>query len=189
MNITVLSPKGVYCRPDTSLEREDKDFYIPDNVSDYAYTPVVFARISKAGKCIGRKFAGRYYDAIGFGALLYACKSSEADVATASCHDHTSILPQPLYNPITLENPSNAFALSIDGNEIFSVKVGEQDFKDIIEEALYKVSPIVSQRTGDFVAVELSEMKNLIEDVKEGEEHTLKGGFCDNALFEIKMIK
>ena len=63
------------CRPDTSWEREDKDLYAPDFVDGYLFSPVLFVRISKAGKCIGRKFAGRYYDAVNYGILLHAILS------------------------------------------------------------------------------------------------------------------
>ena len=75
MNIIVITADGhVRCRPDTTWEREDKDIYAPEQVSSYSYSPVLFARISKAGKCIGEKFVDRYYDAVNYGMLLYAAK-------------------------------------------------------------------------------------------------------------------
>ena len=58
MNI-IVQPYGKtlgYCRPDTTWERENKDFYVPESVDTLLWTPVLFARISKAGKCIGEKF-------------------------------------------------------------------------------------------------------------------------------------
>ena len=73
MNI-IVKPYGsnlCYCRPDTTWERENKDFYSPECVNDIYWTPVVFARVSKAGKCVGRKFVERYYDGVGCGMLLY----------------------------------------------------------------------------------------------------------------------
>ena len=73
MNI-IVKPYGsnlCYCRPDTTWERENKDFYSPECVNNIYWTPVVFARVSKAGKCVGRKFVERYYDGVGCGMLLY----------------------------------------------------------------------------------------------------------------------
>ena len=73
MNI-IVKPYGsnlCYCRPDTTWERENKDFYSPECVNEIYWTPVVFARISKAGKCIGKKFVERYYDGVGCGMLMY----------------------------------------------------------------------------------------------------------------------
>ena len=77
MNI-IVKPYGsnlCYCRPDTTWERENKDFYSPECVNDIYWTPVVFARVSKAGKCVGRKFVERYYDGVGCGMLLYCGRS------------------------------------------------------------------------------------------------------------------
>ena len=94
MNI-IVKPYGsdiCYCRPDTTWERENKDFYSPECVNEIYWTPVVFARVSKAGKCVGSKFVGRYYDGAGCGMLLY-CGTSGLSVnsgaprnpATAGC--------------------------------------------------------------------------------------------------------
>ena len=81
MNI-IVKPYGsstCYCRPDTTWERENKDFYSPECVNEIYWTPVIFARISKAGKCVGKKFVERYYDGVGCGMLLY-CGTSGLSV-------------------------------------------------------------------------------------------------------------
>ena len=94
MNI-IVKPYGsnlCYCRPDTTWERENKDFYSPECVNDIYWTPVVFARVSKAGKCVGKKFVERYYDGIGCGMLMYCSTSGSEEnsgdprnPATAGC--------------------------------------------------------------------------------------------------------
>ena len=94
MNI-IVKPYGgdlCYCRPDTTWERENKDFYSPECVNEIYWTPVVFARVSKAGKCVGRKFVERYYDGIGCGMLMYCSTSGSEEnsgdprnPATAGC--------------------------------------------------------------------------------------------------------
>ena len=69
MNI-IVKPYGsglCYCRPDTTWERENKDFYSPECVKELHWSPIIFVRISKAGKCIGGKFASRYYDEFALG--------------------------------------------------------------------------------------------------------------------------
>ena len=94
MNI-IVKPYGsdiCYCRPDTTWERENKDFFSPECVNEIYWTPVVFARVSKAGKCVGRKFVERYYDGIGCGMLMYCSTSGSEEnsgdprnPATAGC--------------------------------------------------------------------------------------------------------
>ena len=107
MNI-IVKPYGsdlCYCRPDTTWERENKDFYSPECVNEIYWTPVVFARISKAGKCVGKKFVERYYDGIGCGMLMYC--SGQAMISNGPLShivDKTSILPHPLFQPVVFED-------------------------------------------------------------------------------------
>ena len=181
MNI-IARPYGrqqCYCRPDTTWERENKDFYSPECVNDIFWAPILFVRISKAGKCIGRKFASRYYDAFNFGILLYG---SDKDIAFSSCMDHTSLLPFPLYNPIVMENEDNVYEVSRDGDTIFSCNAT----KELIEETVCLASELTSLRIGDLVAVELAPVSILAS--RPDGETVLKGTFCENTLFDKKII-
>ena len=190
MNIIIKTyiDGGIYCRPDTTWERENKDFFSPDGIKGYLYSPVLFARISKAGKFIGKKFASRYYDSIGYGMLLYRSdlmNGGPMSYAAASCMDHTSILPFPMYNRITLESGTNIFSILKNGKEIYSTSEG---CADMLEKVISEASSVVSARIGDIVAVELAEPKSLAEkDSTEGPV-VIKGTFCDNDLFDFKMI-
>lgn len=186
MNI-IIKPYGLdrcYCRPDTTWERENRDFYSPDCVDTLCYTPILFARISKAGKCVSEKFASRYYDAVNFGTLLYIGDFLEDGRCLASCCDHTSLLPAPLYNPVTL-NGDNSFILEFNGNRICEKAVSELE-AGIIDKAISKASELTSLRIGDFIAIELSEIQELTTR-KEGVGQ-LKATYCDNELFDFKII-
>lgn len=139
MNI-IVKPHGsdlCYCRPDTTWERENKDFYVPDCVSEMHWAPVIFVRISKAGKCINPKFVSRYYDSFNFGTLLYCRCEQGQDMV--SCADHTSLLPSPMLGAEQLK----------------------EEHKEIVEDAICKASKLISVRIGDYVAVELDEIKRL----------------------------
>lgn len=185
MNI-IARPHGsdsCYFRPDTTWERENKDFYVPDGISGVSWTPIVFVRISKAGKCIGRKFASRYYDSFNFGALLY-CGQDVSDIAFASCADHTSILPAPLYNPVVMGQEENVFKVFIDGQEVF--RHDTASIQELIEDTLCKASVLASLRIGDFVALELAPITTLAT-VYKGES-SFKATFCENPLFEMKIV-
>ena len=192
MNI-IVKPYGsdlCYCRPDTTWERENRDLYSPDCVNAWNWTPVIFARISKAGKCISPKFASRYYDSLNFGTLLYI---GGADVASGSCVDHTSILPLPLFNPVVLETEGNKFEVVKNEKPIFSLETPGADclqdgstLLQAAEAAICKASQLTSLRIGDYVAVELAPASVLAE--KTEGSLSFKATFCENEIFNFKII-
>lgn len=186
MNI-IARPYGserCYCRPDTTWERENRDFYVQEGIEAIHWAPVAFVRISKAGKCIGPKFAERYYDSFNFGMLMYCGGDSMQDIAFTSCADHTSILPSPLYNPIVMEGEDNVYEVSISGNKAFGC--GVTDIRQMLEEALCKASKFTSLRIGDYVAVELAPITLMAE--KATGDVCVKGRFCNNELYDFKVI-
>ncbi len=189
MNIIVRPYNGQHCccRPDTTWERENRDFYSPESVERLSCTPVLFARISKAGKCVGRKFASRYYDAVNYGVLLYAenfLDGTPEAWACASSIDHTSILPSPLYNPIVLGQTGNHFLLKVDGKIITDYNGGTAE---MIEEALVEASSLISLRIGDVLCLELSGRLPIVENA-EGQT-LVEGTFCDNPTFDFRIIR
>lgn len=193
MNIVVKTyGGGICCRPDTTWERENKDFYSPDFIDSYLFTPVLFARISKAGRCVAGKFASRYYDSIGYGMMLYpgnlmksAQDGTPSGFAWASCIDHTSVLPFPMYNRITLESKENIFRISKDGDEIYSTSEGSAQ---LVENAIEEATKYISIRIGDIIAIELDTPKELIPADAHGKKIELSGEFCGNETFRYKVI-
>lgn len=97
MNIVVRTTAGkVIVRPDTTWERDNEDFYVPEFISGISATRVLYVHVCKPGRSVGEKFAERYYDGCGRGVLLYPedmLDGSEQGYACASCLDHTSFLP------------------------------------------------------------------------------------------------
>lgn len=96
MNILVCTADGlVYARPDSSWNRKSEDYYAPEFIDSLSFTPVIYAHISHAGKCIQERFAPRYYDAVGYGLLLYARPfNGPAAFGASACLDGTSLLPE-----------------------------------------------------------------------------------------------
>lgn len=184
MNI-IVKPYGsdlCYCRPDTTWERENKDLYSPECVNEWHWTPILFARISKAGKCISPKFASRYYDGLNFGALLYI---GGYETAFASCADHTSTLPLPLFNPVVMETEGNKVEMFKNDSSIYS-EVTSAALLQKVEEAICKASQLTSLRIGDFVAVELAPASSLA--IKSEGSLSFKATFCENEIFNYRII-
>ena len=189
MNI-IVKPYGsahCSCRPDTTWERENRDFYSPESVSSISWTPVLFVRISKAGKCVSPKFASRYWDAFNYGMLMYAenfIGGSPEAWACASCIDHTSILPFPLFNPVVLDQTGNHFMIRANGVELFDYNKGT---KTMVEEAIVNASQLISLRIGDVLAIELQARKVLKETPEKGT--LIEGEFCQNPTFDFSIIR
>lgn len=189
MNIIVrTSGKDSFCfRPDTTWERENKDFFSPDFMRCIMWSPVVFARISRAGKCIGKKFADRYFDAVNFGMLMYngdiLKKGTPDSLAFASIVDRSTILPFPLFNPAVLKE-GNFYEVYSDGKMLFSAEAENSDA--VIHEAVCSASEFISLRTGDIVAAELADPEEL--HFGNGDRMFMEGKFCGNGIFRFNII-
>ena len=114
MNI-IVRPYGsefCHCRPDTTWERENKDFYSPECVNEIWWTPVVFARVCKAGKCVGSKFVERYYDGVGCGMLMYCVVESRNGLTEVSGDPRLRFAqpPRPATAGCSLQKPTGLFA-------------------------------------------------------------------------------
>lgn len=203
MNIAVRHLDGTCtCRPDTTWERENKDIYAIPAVCAYRYAPVLFVRVSKAGKCVGYKFASRYYDGFNFGVLLYGglppgapvketpatCTGAETSLLHwSSCLDHSSILPFPLYNPLVLGNEEKEFRLRKNGTILFSTVEGSAEMAG---NAIAEVSELVSLRIGDIIAIELQEPSPLVERPSDSaaQDCLLTGEFLETETFRHEII-
>ena len=142
-------------RPDTTWEKDNEDFYPPEFVDELTYSPVLFARVLKPGRSVGRKFASRYYDSVGFGVLLYPenmLDGTPEGYAQAICLDHTSFLPTPMFSPQRLEEDGR-FSLFRNEVELFTF---DYPSLDMIEDTLVEATKLLYIRTGDLIAIELS---------------------------------
>lgn len=184
MNIVVKTADEKYIvRPDTTWEKDAEDLYVPEFVNQISYTPVLFVRISKPGRSVSAKFASRYYDAVGYGVLLYPedmLDGSETGFACASCLDHTSFLTAPFFSPDTL---GKEYHLKAGDKEIFSHAEGTAE---MVEKAIEEATRFIYIRTGDLLAIELQPRKQLVSRDEESVE--LSSSFAENELASFKII-
>ena len=62
----------IFLKPDSSLLKDGKPFYIPDFSQNIHYEAEVVIKISKLGKNIAERFAHRYYEEVTIGLDLTA---------------------------------------------------------------------------------------------------------------------
>ena len=135
---------------------------------------------------VGERFADRYYDGIGYGVLIYPenmIDGSPEGFACASCVDHTSFLPFPVYNKVTLDQEDNVFELLADGLKVFEYNAGT---RASICKAVAEATRFIYFRSGDILAVELSGRK-VIDLPENGIGFT--GYYCDNKTLDFRIIR
>ena len=162
MNIIVKTASG-HClvRPDTSWERKSGDLYLPDNAGPLSYSPIIFAHISRPGRSVGFRYAGRYYDCISYGMLLYPeglLDGTPEGYASAISMNHISFLNYPLKEDFPTLGAE--FRLYRDSEEIFRCTY---EGREEIEKAIAEATAMIYIRSGDFIAVELKERTLLCE--------------------------
>lgn len=181
MNLSIFGCGGIVgSRPDTTLEYEDRDFYIPDGIDRISYAPAIFVRMARAGKCIAPGFAERYFEAVCPGILLYADGHPSGAI-----FDHSSIVPRNFYSKHTLEEESNVFKLRAGGGGIFSWTPSRQTLP-MLHEAIAACSAVMSQRIGDLVVLELEKPSPLCS--RESGGCGIDGSWCGNPLFGRRII-
>ena len=67
MGWTIPEKPVVFLKPDSSLLKNNKPFFLPDFSDNIQYEVEVVIKISKLGKGISAKFAQRYYDEVTLG--------------------------------------------------------------------------------------------------------------------------
>lgn len=183
MNILVLNYGASVCnfRPDTTLEKFSRDYYVPEGMDRIAFAPVAFAEIVKTGKAVSEKFASRYLGKKSFGLLLYdgtiLDRGDMFSYAEASCLDRSSVLTWPL--PDNIED----FTLEAGGKELFKFNGNPLA---ILEDAAAKASARTFFRTGDVICAELSPISTLC--FREDRDKTVTGRSGNEILFEFNII-
>ena len=152
MNIIAVKPDGTFCfRPDSTLNHQFADYYRPDAVTALEVVPVVYTRLTKAGKCVAERFARRYFDSFAFGCLINDRTDSTADAMRFSM-DQTSVMGMD-FHPIE-ELPACKMVFEINGEALYT---GEPP----VDESLFAtaIAAITSRsmlRLGDIVALEVT---------------------------------
>ncbi len=67
MNRPVPAEPMIFLKPDSAILKKNKPFFIPDFSEDLQYEAEIVLRISKLGKGISARYAGRYFDALTVG--------------------------------------------------------------------------------------------------------------------------
>lgn len=147
---------GIYAtlRPDSSMLRENDDFYIPRFSSDIVCGCGITVRINRLAKCIDARFADRCYDSVGAGTAFFARDVMQRAIAAghpcdeAYCFDRSlAVSPE----AISKDGISNAEIVVSVGKQQRRAKIG--DMRLSIDECISRASQLATLKTGDIVYI------------------------------------
>jgi len=152
----LLSEPTIFMKPDASLLKDGKPFFIPDFSSDMQYEAEIVVKIDRLGKCIGRRFAARYYDEITVGIDMTArdlqqrLRKDGLPWEISKSFDNSAVIGK----FVSIEREGwdiNAipFRLDIDGKTVQEGNTANMIFK--VDEIIEYVSRFVTLKMGDLI--------------------------------------
>jgi 2-keto-4-pentenoate hydratase/2-oxohepta-3-ene-1,7-dioic acid hydratase in catechol pathway len=145
----------IFMKPDSSLLKNNKPFFLPDFSREMHYEVEVVARINKLGKGISARFAHRYFNEVTVGIDLTARdlqnKLSRAGLPweISKCFDGAAPLGK--FVPVSsIKNINDIeFSLQINGRVVQQSSTSDMIFS--LSEIIAYVSRFFTLKTGDLI--------------------------------------
>lgn len=145
----------VFLKPDSSLLKNNKPFFLPDFSKDIQYEIEVVVKISRLGKGIESRFASRYYDEVTVGLDITArdiqsrLSNAQLPWELSKCFDGAAPLGKfiPAGSVNNIDNLN--FRLDINGNTVQKGNTSDMIFS--INEIVSFVSRFFTLKTGDLI--------------------------------------
>ncbi len=145
----------VFMKPDSSILKNNKPFFLPGFSSSIHYEVEVVIRISKLGKGISEKFAPRYYDSLTLGLDLTArdiqSRNAAAGLPWELSKGFDGAAPLGRFIPVSsLHDINNLdFRLEINGKTVQQGNTSDMIFS--INKIVAFVSKFFTLKTGDLI--------------------------------------
>ncbi|MDO5524707.1 MAG: fumarylacetoacetate hydrolase family protein [Prevotella sp.] len=154
---TLYKPESpvIFTKADSSLLKDKKPFFIPDDLGQIDYETELVVRICRLGKSIPQRFAHRYYDAvtvgIDFTARELQRKLREAGQPWDLCKgfDGAAAIGDWMSVEKFRDIQSIRFRLDINGNTVQQGFSGDMLFK--VDELIAYISRYFTLKTGDII--------------------------------------
>ncbi len=144
-----------FLKPDSSILKNNKDFYLPDFSDDLQYELEVIYRVSRLGKHIQKKFAHRYYDAVGLGIdftardLQKKCKEKGLPWEMAKSFDGSAVVSE--FIPLEAFKDSKNFNFVLRRNNDVVQDGNTSDMLFDIDTIIEYVSKFMTLKIGDII--------------------------------------
>jgi len=152
---------SVSFRPDSTLLKGNKPFYIPEFSDDFSAQIFAAVKVSKLGKNIGIRFANRYYDEFAFAICLTAndlAKRTQTQNLAVSFDGATSLSNFFEIKDIDFQQIKVEFHY----NENINIVNSFENFINNINEMIVFSSKFCTLKTGDLILLNLNfDKKNI----------------------------
>jgi 2-keto-4-pentenoate hydratase/2-oxohepta-3-ene-1,7-dioic acid hydratase in catechol pathway len=154
-NLSEEKEPVIFMKPDTSLLKNGKSFFIPDFSHEIYYEAELVVRISRLGKHIAPRFANRYYDALTVG-IDFTARDLQREFRRKGCpwelckgfDDSAAIgtfIPKERFTDVR----QVGFHLNIDGKKVQGGHASEMLFG--VDNVIAYVSRFVTWKMGDLL--------------------------------------
>lgn len=144
-----------FMKPDTSILRKNRPFYIPSFSKDLQHEVELIIKIDKAGKNISKKFAHRYYSSIGIGIDFTARDVQNEMIAKGlpwekcKAFDNSAAFAEEFIPLDQLDKNNIEFHLDINGERRQTGNSSKMIFS--FEDIISHVSKYITLKTGDLI--------------------------------------
>jgi len=176
----------VFMKPDTSLLKNNKPFYIPDFTDELHYETELIIRINRLGKNIAKRYAHRYYAEVGLGVDFTArdiqrkLKENGHPWEICKAFDHSAVIGDFLSLDEIEDVQNISFHLDINGKTV--QKGNSKDMIFPVDELIAYTSRYFTLKIGDilFTGTPVGVGKVQVGD-------RLEGYIFDRKMFDFKI--
>ena len=154
-------------RPETSLLRNNQNFFFPEFTKKIICNVSVFVRLSRIGRCIYKKFAHRYYEEIGVGVcftavdILQKLQTENKPTDAARCFDFSLPVSAETFPTQKTDCKKLDVQLSVNNEIVQNYNTSQLHFDT--DEIISYISQIVSFKIGDIVLIGLPDIATEIK--------------------------
>jgi 2-keto-4-pentenoate hydratase/2-oxohepta-3-ene-1,7-dioic acid hydratase in catechol pathway len=155
MNWAIPTEPVLFMKPDSAILKNNKPFFLPDFSADIHYEVEVVAVISKLGKGIAARFAGRYFEEITLGIDITArdLQSKQARAGLpweiSKCFDGAA--PIGKFVPVKSYKNVNDLDFRLEINGMIVQQSNTSDMIFSIAELIEYSSKFFTLKTGDLI--------------------------------------
>ena len=145
----------IFTKADSSLLKDRKPFFIPDELGTIEYEAEVVVRVCRLGKSISERFAPRYYDAVTVGIdftardLLKKLRQQGLPWDMSKSFDGASVIGEWVSKDKFLDVQRLRFHLDVNGETKQEGCTSDMIYK--VDEIISYVSQFFTLKTGDLI--------------------------------------